>query len=364
MADFKSKKIPVSIAILAGGKSSRMGQNKALMTYEGKTFLERLIEEFSDFDEILVSVREEKVYDLGRYSGKIKLVSDENLDKGPLEGIRRSLAKTKNDFIFVCAADMPFLTKAVPEYLTEFFCSDYECYVPVLDSRAEPLCAVYKKSVFKTVENQMKTGDLKLSHLFESVSTKFIPIEKSLLDKKNFVNVNTPEEYSALKKPFIFAVSGIKNSGKTRMILLLIEEIKRRGYTCAVIKHDGHDCFSDAPGTDTARFAQAGALAAGVYSDKRFLFNAGALALQEETVTEKRLINQILSLPAVPDFIILEGLKDSAYPKVEVLRSGVSEKSLCKEPVICIVKDDYNPKDIFEKIEAYFLRKNNEMHKN
>ena len=357
MADFKSQSIPISVAILAGGKSSRMGKNKALLTYEGKTFLERLIEEFSDFDEILVSAREENQYDLKDSGGKVKLISDENHDKGPLEGIRRVLSEAKNDFVFVCAADMPFLTKAVYEYISEFFCSDYECYVPLLDGRAEPLCAVYKKSVLKAVENQMKTGDLKLFHLFESVSVKFIPIEKSFLDKKNFVNVNTPEEYAALKKPYIFCVSGIKNSGKTRMILKLIGEIKSRGYTCAVIKHDGHDCFTDAPGTDTARFAQAGALAAGIYSDKRFLFNAGALAFGEETVTEERLINQILSLPALPDFIILEGLKDSDYPKVEVLRSGVSEKSVCKVPVICTAKDDYDSKEVFDVIEAYFLRK-------
>ena len=101
MEEFKSKNIPVSVAILAGGKSSRMGKNKALLTYEGKTFLERLIEEFSDFDEILVSAREENQYDLGRYGGKVKLISDENYDKGPLEGIRRVLSEAKNDFVFV-----------------------------------------------------------------------------------------------------------------------------------------------------------------------------------------------------------------------------------------------------------------------
>ena len=359
MADFDLKNILVSVAILAGGKSSRMGKNKALLTYEGKSFLERLIEEFSDFDEILASTRDENQYDLEKYGGKVKSITDENPDKGPLEGIRRALEKAKNDFVFVCAADMPFLTKAVPEYLSEFFCSDYECYVPCLDGQTEPLCAFYKKSVLNVVENQMKSEDLKLSHLFESVSTKIIPIEKSLLDKKNFVNVNTPKEYADLRKPYIFCVSGIKNSGKTRMLLKLISEIKLHGYTCSVIKHDGHDCFSDSPGTDTARFAEAGAMAAGVYSEKRFLFNAGARAFAGETVTEEMLINQILSLPVVPDFIILEGLKDSDYPKIEVLRHGVSEKSVCKPPVICTAQDDYEPKEIYEKIEAYFLGKIN-----
>ena len=119
MAEFKSKNIPVSVAILAGGKSSRMGKNKALLTYEGKTFLERLIEEFSDFDEIIVSSRDENQYDLKDSGGKLRFISDENHDKGPLEGIRRALSETKNEFVFICAADMPFLTKAVYEYLKD-----------------------------------------------------------------------------------------------------------------------------------------------------------------------------------------------------------------------------------------------------
>ena len=69
MTDIKSAEI--SIALLAGGKSSRMGQNKALLTYDGKTFLERLIEEFCDFDEILVSVRDENQYELEKYGKKV-----------------------------------------------------------------------------------------------------------------------------------------------------------------------------------------------------------------------------------------------------------------------------------------------------
>jgi hypothetical protein len=46
-------------------------------------------------------------------------------------------------------------------------------------------------------------------------------------------------------------------------------------------------------------------------------------------------------------------MKDSAYPKVEVMRRGISEKSVCKEPVICRVFDDYEPREIFEKIQVY-----------
>ena len=349
--NYKSPQI--SIAILAGGKSSRMGKNKALLTYGEKTFLERLIEEFSDFDQILVSAKDENQYDLEKAGGKIRLITDEKQEKGPLEGIRRALTESRNDFVFVTAADMPFMTKEVADYLAEFFCSDYDCYVPLVEGRAQPLSAVYKKSTLPVIESQLAGGDLKLSFLFDKVPTKFIPMEKSSINKNVFLNVNTPQEYADLQKPFIFCVSGIKNSGKTRMILALIGEIKEHGYSVAVIKHDGHDCFTDAPGTDTFLFEQAGAMATGIFSDKRLMLGRKAEAGADKIDILEGLINQIKSLSCPPDFIILEGLKDSDYPKVEVLQSGVSEKSLCKKPVICIARDDYDPKEIFEIVQAY-----------
>lgn len=351
MTDIKSAEI--SIALLAGGKSSRMGKDKALLTYDGKTFLERLIEEFCDFDEILVSVRDENQYELEKYGKKVKVIADEKFEKGPLEGIRRALSESKNDFVFVSAADMPFMTKDLPQYIADFLCSDYDLYLPLVDGRAQPLCAVYKKSLLPVLENQLAAGELKLSLLFDKVRTKFISMEKSSINKKIFLNVNTPREYAGLQKPFIFCVSGIKNSGKTRMVCALLKEAEARGLKCAVIKHDGHDCFTDAPATDTFLFEQAGAVARCIFSDKRFMFAGSLPDGAEKSQVLGGLINQIKQLADLPDFIIIEGMKDSAYPKVEVMRRGISEKSVCKEPVICRVFDDYEPREIFEKIQVY-----------
>lgn len=60
-------------------------------------------------------------------------------------------------------------------------------------------------------------------------------------------------ERAVVKQPFVFAISGYKNSGKTTLICRLIPELKRRGYRVAVIKHDGHDFVGDVPGTDSFR---------------------------------------------------------------------------------------------------------------
>ncbi len=345
------KKTKITVALLCGGRNSRMGKNKALLPLDGKTFLDRLIFEFGCFDEIILSAGERGSYedvllsDFPKSQYSLKIIFDENLGLGPLEALRRVLSEARNDFVFVCACDMPFASKKIPEYLQEFFSSDYQVYVPTVCGKTEPLCAFYKKSVLQFVENQVQKNDLKISRLFELVPTKFISVEKSSLDKNFFLNVNTPQEYAALQKPFVFCVSGLKNSGKTRMICSLLTEAKSRGYTCAVIKHDGHDCFSDAPQTDTYYFSEHGAVSTAVFSENRFMFFAN------EQIDAETLIEKIKSLSNPPDFIIIEGLKDSDFPKIEVMRKEISEKSVCKEPLICIAKDDYRPEEIFDSIE-------------
>ncbi len=368
----------MTFAILTGGKSSRMGKDKAALFYGGKTFLERLVLEFAgaeDCEEVLVCGKPfdtsgELVHDQA-FGAKARFVPDQKSEKGPLEGLRRALSEAKSDLVFVCAVDMPFATKEIPDYLKEFVCSDYECYVSLVDGRPEPLCALYKKSVLPAVEEQLAAGELKLSRLYEKVPTKFVLIEKSSLPKKLFANVNTPQDVFALLKPFVFCVCGIKNSGKTRMVLALLKAAQEKGCKCAVVKHDGHDAFSDAPGTDTFLFSEAGALGTAVFSDRRFMLCAPEVVGKPKTAAAQELVVELSSCCPNLDFVIIEGLKDSALPKIEVLRRGVSERPSCnKENLICLASDfafdgagcgvptmdSSDAKGIFSCVEKYFLQ--------
>ena len=345
----------------AGGKSSRMGKDKTKLLYEGKTFLNRIITELSCFDELILSLAKDDernensiFFEQDNFSGsenksasrnpsfsdeipsKIKIVRDEKTDSGPIEGILRSLEKSRNEYVFVCAADMPLMKKEVPVFLSQFICSDFDAYVITCEGKFQPLCTVYSKKMIPVIRAQIEKKEFKLSFLFEKVRTKFIPVESSSIPKETLSNINTPEEYRKFSAPYLFCVSGLKNCGKTRMALLLLEEFIKRGFSVGVIKHDGHDCFSDAEGTDTARFTEAGAVCTGIFSDSRFSFSAN------EKTDEKKIIEKIRSLKNKPEIIIIEGLKDSDFPKVEVLRSCISEKSVCKkETLICTASDFY-----------------------
>ena len=132
------------------------------------------------------------------------------------------------------------------------------------------------------------------------------------------------------KKPIIAAVSGVKNSGKTTMMEKLIAELSRRGLRVATIKHDGHDFTPDVPGTDSWRFGQAGACGYAVYSPVRY-------ELVRMTPTDERDF-----FPVFPeaDVILLEGFKDSAYPKIEVVRAGNSEGPVCDPATLLAVCSD------------------------
>ena len=132
------------------------------------------------------------------------------------------------------------------------------------------------------------------------------------------------------KKPIVAAVSGVKNSGKTTMMEKLIAELSRRGLRVAAIKHDGHDFTPDVPGTDSWRFGQAGACGYAIYSPVRY-------ALVRVAPADER---DFLAAFPDADVILLEGFKDSAYPKIEMVRAGNSEHPVCDPATLLAVCSD------------------------
>ena len=135
----------------------------------------------------------------------------------------------------------------------------------------------------------------------------------------------------AVKKQCMIAISGVKNSGKTTFLEKLIPELLECGLKTAVIKHDGHDFVPDVPGTDSSRLRCAGACGTAVFSRNRWM-----LAKDEPGMDEARLAQ---FFPEA-DLILLEGMKDSAYPKIELVRGAVSRESVCvPETLLALVTD-------------------------
>ncbi len=154
-----------------------------------------------------------------------------------------------------------------------------------------------------------------------------------------------------IKKQKIIVVCGVKNSGKTTLITKIVTGLTKRGLKIAVIKRDGHDFTCDIPNTDSYRIKEAGAYATAVFSDSRIFVHKTGIQGNEKN---------LIGLFPEADIIFIEGLKESAYPKIEVIRAEVSERPV-SNPVgrFLIVTDrkeeEFNePTTSFNDIEWIF----------
>ena len=120
-------------------------------------------------------------------------------------------------------------------------------------------------------------------------------------------------------RPCVVAVSGVKNSGKTSLIVRLLPELTKCGLRVATVKHDGHRFEPDRPGTDSFRHLEAGAIGTAVFDGEKFQL------VRRAAVDESFLLAQFPEA----DLILLEGFKDSPWPKIEIVRAAVSERPVC-----------------------------------
>ena len=316
----------LSAGILAGGKSTRMGQNKALLQLNNIRFIDKIAGELSGFSQVLISAAEKGVYeDTG-----IQIVYDEHRDIGPIEGIYQILSNATEEYVFICGADMPFIRHELVEYMAEFISSDYDCFCLTDNEHIHPLCAIYSKRMLGVIKALIDSGQYRLMKVLDSVRTKYIKLELSCFDKKLVKNINTKSEYAKLVCPVIFCVSAVKNSGKTGLIIKLINEFISENYNVGVIKHDGHEYVMDHVGTDTYRYSNAGAKKSIIFSNTQYSMNCkGSPSIED-----------MIKLCKEMDIIIIEGMKASDYPKIEVVRKVISTECVCnQETLICVATD-------------------------
>lgn len=147
-------------------------------------------------------------------------------------------------------------------------------------------------------------------------------------------NYQEREEKELRRLPFLFAVSGVKNSGKTTLIEKLIPALKCRGQQVAVIKRDGHEFEADVPGTDSYRHKAAGAYGSAIFSQTKLMLVKEQPEISWESLAE--------AFPEA-DIILLEGFKQSRFPKVELVRKGNSERPVCAPETLRAIISDFYP---------------------
>jgi len=178
--------------ILAGGKSSRMGEDKAFLRLHGKTLLE--------IAHGLVSGACGKVSIVGdRARFGPDAIEDIYPDSGPLGGIHAALAATKSDLNLVIAVDTPFLEPKFLRWMLHRAATTPSIVtVPRLASGFQPLCAVYRRSFKAFAEEALKAGKFKIDPLYEKVRTQTVTeaeLNHLAFDLRMFDNLNTRAEF-------------------------------------------------------------------------------------------------------------------------------------------------------------------------
>jgi molybdopterin molybdotransferase len=288
--------------LLAGGKNRRMhGEKKLFLEYEGKHFYEWIAEAFSGFSKIYLSVDRADAFEtLG-----MPMVVDRYPKTGPIGGICSGLEQCAEDALFVTACDTPLIDReSVKKIFAAYLACPGRVTVAGCGERIHPLFGIYPKAALPVLQQMIAEGNYRMHEVLERTDAAIVDLGP---DGRVLKNVNTPEDYAGLPgRPFFFAISGYKNTGKTTLITRLLPELEKLGCKVAVIKHDGHDFESDVPGTDSWRHQQAGAYATAVFSQNRFLMTKTC-----ENINEM----QIARAFPEADIILLEGFKNSAYHK-------------------------------------------------
>lgn len=186
---------PVAAFILAGGKSTRMGADKAFLNLDGRTLLARAIDSIRSVTSDIRVVGDSK-----KFSTFAPVIEDQFPGCGPLAGIHAALSSSGSDLNLILAVDLPFVSAALLEFLISFAeNSSAIVTVPRVGERLQPLCAVYRRSFATLAAAALRAEEYKIDPLFSKTETLIVEeaeLQAAGFSPRCFHNVNTPAELS------------------------------------------------------------------------------------------------------------------------------------------------------------------------
>lgn len=331
--------------VLMGGKNSRMkGREKAFFLYQGKPFYQWAADSMKDLVDVHLSIAWNVDGRAANYASlPYPVIRDIYQEIGPMGGIMSAFAQINTDSLLVLPCDMPGVHENLVKALMKHWLkTGHSVFVKEESGKVHPLAGIYTRECLGVMQCLADQGSYRLMDVLDQI--KYHCVTYSSIKAGEYPqgldgeiclkmeNINTEEELHILesRRRRVFAVSGVKNSGKTTLIEKLIPLFINRGCCVAVIKHDGHEFEPDVPGTDSYRHKRAGAYGSAVFSNSRFM------VVKEEKINEMALVQHFPEA----DVIILEGMKDSLYPKLEILERTGDKHPVCKaETVIAYVSE-------------------------
>lgn len=183
----------VAVFVLAGGKSTRMGTDKAFLTFRGQTLLERALQVGRG---IAADVR--IVGDVQKFRAFAPVIEDVFPGHGPLGGIHVALTSSDKESNLVIAVDLPFLSPELLHFIIEKARrAGTSVTVPHAGGALQPLCAVYRKAFAEVADKALQAGKNKIDPLFTLVTTTVVSepeLSAAGFSAELFRNLNTPDD--------------------------------------------------------------------------------------------------------------------------------------------------------------------------
>lgn len=173
--------------VLTGGRSARMGTNKALLPLQGKTVVEHIAGEMAAVVPQVVLV--------GLLPQKIRLpwpsIPDVQPGRGPVGGLVTALQHLQTEWLLVCACDMPGVTRQLfAALVNQASHSSAQCILAA-DNRVHPLCAVYHRSTLAVFRQALEAEQPRMQDVIAKLNVERLPVS----DPKLLFNINTPEDW-------------------------------------------------------------------------------------------------------------------------------------------------------------------------
>ena len=265
--------VSLGLIILAGGRSSRMGRDKAALPWRGATLLTDLIQRSQGvaFDEIVVSAN--RPPDLSalpsELSSCVRVVADNYQGCGPLSGMEAAFRACTCSYCLVLSVDLPFYDfSPVKQILPELAqMPQVDLFLPMSESRPQPLAAIYRRGpALEAVQAALNAGKRRVLSIADALTVRILDDAGAPI---LYENVNTPSAYKAALAidanrrravPIVSLSAARSGDGKTSLAVQVIAELTRRGYAVAYVKSTHHRRCREKIGSDTDRAAQAGAV--------------------------------------------------------------------------------------------------------
>jgi molybdopterin-guanine dinucleotide biosynthesis protein A len=197
----------LTVLILAGGRSQRMGQDKAWLPLGGRPLVERLARRVLPIaSEIIFSTNQPEAFQAlaGALPCPVQLAGDIFLQAGPLAGLHAGLSAARYDLVAALATDMPFVNPALLRAMAEAM-GEHDAVVPQIPDQNgeldyEPMHAVYRRSCLPAMTAHLEAGHRRIVAFFPDVAIRIFSAQEVAAHDphyRSFYNMNRPEDWTA-----------------------------------------------------------------------------------------------------------------------------------------------------------------------